>query len=67
MSNLETYLTIAAARERLRDQGVEVTRETVRRWAKSGKIRHRRLRSGGQFLVSLEDIDAMITPVSGAA
>jgi hypothetical protein len=66
VSNPETYEPIASARERLRGKGVEVTAQTVRRWAKSGKVRAQRLRSGGQFLVCAEDIDALIVPISEA-
>lgn len=65
------HLTISEAVARLRDKGVTVTNQTVRRWTKNGKVRAMRRRSGGQLYVLAEDIDSMLVlePISqrGAA
>lgn len=51
--------------EYLAQRGISVTDQTVRRWAKTGKVRSRRLTTGGQFLFEPEDIDALILEPEG--
>lgn len=68
----ETYLTTGEAVARLRERGLKVTRMTVQRWARTGKVPAQRLRTGGQFLFRPEDIDALLVetvarPTVGAA
>jgi len=59
------YLTVAEVVARLADSGVVVSDETVRRWAKAGKIRSKRLRTGGlraRFLLHPDDVDTILAP-----
>lgn len=69
VSTSPEYLTIHEARQRLEARGCRVTRETVRRWAKTGKVRSLRTTTGGRFLICAEDLDAILVPVEvgGAA
>lgn len=68
MTNETPYVTVSEAVERLKSEGVTVTRQTIRRWAKGGKVRSRRLTTGRQILVSVEDLVALIQPIEvGAA
>ena len=63
VTNETPYVTVSEAVERLKSEGVTVTRQTIRRWAKGGKVRSRRLTTGRQILVSVEDLVALIEPV----
>jgi predicted site-specific integrase-resolvase len=68
VTNETPYVTVSEAVERLKSEGVTVTRQTIRRWAKGGKVRSRRLTTGRQILVSVEDLVALIQPIEvGAA
>jgi excisionase family DNA binding protein len=62
------YLTLKQALERLADQGLTVSDETVRRWARSGRLPSIRT-PGLQRRYRIEDIDALLDPaeVGGAA
>ncbi len=59
-----SYIPIVDAIARLAEHGPTVTPQTVRRWAKAGKVRSKRLRTGGQFLICVEDIDALLVDVA---
>lgn len=60
VSNPQPYLTTGQVVARLAERGISVTRLTVQRWARSGKVPAKRLKTGGQFLFRPEDIDALI-------
>lgn len=59
MSNQPRYLTVTETVRRLAGQGLEVTDETVRRWAQSGKLPAIRLPSG-QLRIASDDADAIL-------
>lgn len=61
------YLTSGQVIERLAARGRRVTDQTVRRWAKSGKVPAVRLQPSGWFGFRPEDIDALIEPVEVTA
>lgn len=67
MSQATQLLTSGEVVEHLAKRGVSVTEQTVRRWAKSGKVPSRRLATGGQFLFTPEDIDALIVETGNVA
>lgn len=63
MSEPTKYLTVGEVIAYLAERGVSVSDETVRRWAKSGKVRAKRLRTGGKrarFLFAAEDVHSLI-------
>ena len=60
VTNVETYLTTGEVVARLASRGISVSRMTVQRWARSGKVPAKRLKTGGQFLFRPEDIDALV-------
>lgn len=59
-------LTPAEAAERLTAAGVPVSDDTLRRWAKSGRVPCIRL-PFGRIRFRTEDIDALTEPTAGAA
>lgn len=67
MSNPSTtLLTTGEVVERLAHRGVDVTRMTVQRWARTGKVPAKRLQTGGtrsRFLFLPADIDALIADI----
>ncbi|HTI26211.1 MAG TPA: helix-turn-helix domain-containing protein [Kutzneria sp.] len=68
MTQPTPLLTPSQVVERLAAAGVVVVEETVRDWARTGKIAAARLPSG-RYLFRVEDIDAIAQPVEarGAA
>lgn len=67
MSNAPRFLTVTEVVRRLGEQGLDLSDETVRRWAIDGKIPAIRLPSG-QYRFAVEDVDAVLTsPASGSA
>lgn len=60
MANATRLLSSLEVVEYLAQRGISVTDQTVRRWAKTGKVPSRRLATGGQYLFAPEDIDALI-------
>ena len=67
MPNETPYLSVSDAVQRLEGWGVTVTSQTVRRWAKSGKIRSKRLATGRQILVSADDLAGLLEPIEVVA
>lgn len=67
VSNAETYLTTGEVVARLAGRGISVSRMTVQRWARTGKVPSMRLATGGQFLFRPEDIDALVVASEVAA
>ena len=61
MTPLPSLLTVGQVVERLAQAGVDVTEETIRNWARQGKIRRVRMPSGRCFFRP-EDIDAFLKP-----
>jgi hypothetical protein len=59
MTQVAPLLTVGQAVDRLAAAGVEVTPETVRSWARTKKIPHRRLPSG-RYLFRADDLDALL-------
>jgi excisionase family DNA binding protein len=61
MSNVPPkLLSVTEAQRRLADRGLEVTDETLRRWAIDGKVPAIRLPSG-QYRFKVEDVDGVLT------
>lgn len=67
MPKATQFLSSLEVVEYLAERGISVTDQTVRRWAKTGKVPSRRLATGGQFLFTPEDIDALILEPGKAA
>ena len=61
MTAVEPRITAGEAAERLTAAGVKVSEDTVRRWAKDGRVPCIELPSG-RFLFRIEDIDAIAEP-----
>ena len=66
MTSVQTMLTTGEAAARLRDAGIPVSEDTVRRWAKAGLVPCVRLPLG-RMRFRAEDIDALAQPTSGTA
>lgn len=58
MTSDQALLSAPAAAQRLRDAGVPVSEDTVRRWADRGQIQAVKLPSG-RYMFRAEDIDAL--------
>ena len=66
MSQPPTLLTTGQVVERLAGLGVVVVEETVRAWARSGRLTRVVLPSG-RFLFRPEDVDAIAAPIEPVA
>jgi len=66
MTPVTTYLTPAEAATWLCSAGVSVSEDTVRRWAKGGRLPAVRL-PFGRMRIRQEDLEALIAPTAGAA
>lgn len=62
MTQPTPLLTPSQVVERLAESGIAVVEETVREWARTGRLAAVRLPSG-RFLFRPEDIDAIPVPV----
>lgn len=45
-----------------KEHGASPHPATIRRWAVGGKVRSRRVKSSGYYLICLEDIDDLLSP-----
>jgi excisionase family DNA binding protein len=66
MASVEPYLTPAEAAARLTRAGIPVSEDTVRRWAKSGRLPSAKL-PFGRVRFRPEDIDALASTSSDVA
>lgn len=66
MTPVQPTITAGEAAERLTAAGVPVSEDTVRRWAKAGRIPAVKLPLG-RMRFRVEDIDAIAMPTSGSA
>jgi excisionase family DNA binding protein len=67
MSHPPRFLTVTETVQRLAENGLDITDETVRRWAIDGKLRAIRLPSG-HYRFAIEDVDAVLSaPASDRA
>lgn len=60
------FLTVRQATERLAESGLSVSKDTVQRWCRDSEIPALKL-PGGQYRIRVEDVDALLTPVSAEA
>lgn len=66
MTQPPVLLTVLKTVERLAQAGIDVSPETVRHWARSGKVAHVTL-PGGRYFFRAEDIEALLKPSGRAA
>jgi excisionase family DNA binding protein len=66
MTQPARLLTIPQVVERLAELGIEISDETVRQWAKNGRLRAVQLPSG-RFRFRREDVDAIAVPTEQVA
>lgn len=66
MTQRTKLLTAGQVVERLADLGIEVVEETVREWARTGRLTYVRLPSG-RFRFRPEDVDAVAVPTEARA
>lgn len=60
----QPYLTAAEAAQRLAAAGIQVSEDTLRRWATTGRMPVIKLPSG-RFLFLATDVDAIAVPTAG--
>lgn len=65
MPDQTQYLTVAEVRQRFAERGISVSDETLRRWAKRGKVPAKRF-VGRQYHFAVEDVDALLADASAA-
>lgn len=59
MTQEPSFLTARQAAERLAEKGMPVSKETVQRWCRDGKISASTL-PGGHYRIRVEEIDAIL-------
>lgn len=66
MTQRTLLLTVPQVVERLAAAGVEVSQESVRQWARSGRVTAVRLPSG-HYRFRPSDVDALLEPIPAAS
>lgn len=66
MTQETLFLTPSQAAEYLTAAGLPITDDTVRRWAREGKVRVLKL-PGGQYRIHRDDLDALLVTSEVAA
>ncbi|HEX5972553.1 MAG TPA: helix-turn-helix domain-containing protein [Gemmatimonadaceae bacterium] len=66
MTQLPTAYTPAEAAAWLRERGVDVNEQTVRRWAKGGHVRAMRL-PYGRVRIPQSELEALVEPTTAGA
>ncbi len=67
MTQEHLFLTVSQATEHLNKAGLSVSRATVQRWCRIGRIPAAALPGGGYYRIRAQDVDAILRPRSAAA